>query len=250
MALPILILRASHLKSVWRRCGIQKWFSMIICFSHLRLRSAKSVGTRAVLATVFVTLLVASGPVFAQIWIGDVFGRMFVQQAQHQCLMGQSLAIEEIFEASNPASELIATYWRIARHSDRPDDGVSRHVSRSAPLAIDKSQVVVAPKTANDDPITRASASLDSKPESFARAGQRGTARGVWRLRFASGEPAGSYVADFKRKGGVWRLRALRVLPPGEAPPVVTQYCMTPGDVEAYRARIAAVEQARAVSKR
>jgi hypothetical protein len=185
-------------------------------------------------------------PVFAQAWIGETLGRMMAQQAQHQCMMGITLPEDEVLEALRPASETVETYWRLVRAPDRRQIAALFHPSRKARWVSGNEVLAVGSGHMIDDRYSRAAASLAKEPAGFARAGNNATARGLWHLYSASGEIVGAYLADFARRKGKWKLTTLRVLGAGEPIPTVTPYCEKPGDVEAYRARMAAIEADRA----
>jgi hypothetical protein len=220
-----------------------------------RLRRATLLGNRLHPCATFslacaALITFAPRPAYAQAWIGEYVGRLMAQQAQHQCMMGVAPPTDEVAEARGPAVATMAAYWQsvsaVPPQSVRPLFHLSRRVRWTSGSVTQSGTAlgVIA------DPLVTSGALPEAEPELFVRAAQGPTARGLWRVRGPSGAVVGAWLADFSRRSAAWKLNTLTVYPTGEEPPLVTQYCTKPGDVEPYRARIAAMEAAREEKQR
>jgi hypothetical protein len=207
---------------------------------------------------VVVALLIAlPDPALAQAWIGEMAADRYVQGQIHACKMGVPLPPKEIAEARDPAIVAMRDYWRTVR-GPAPADvrslfWTNDNIFWKSGTRILKGRAAL---TALDDPHAREAVTLDEAPANFVRAGYRADALGVWIVRDAAGAPLGSYLVDLGRQGGKWKLFSLDYHPAREGIPVVKQFCMTLGDVEAYqkeneeRMAKAAERRARKVAER
>jgi hypothetical protein len=179
--------------------------------------------------------LMIAQPAQAQI-IGIVIGNMVAQGKRAQCMSGTPLPASEIAEARDPALAVMRAYWSSAASAASVDVTPAFHARggadwRSGGIAHGRTQL-----KRISDPLAHApGAALAAEPVTFVRSGEGGTARGLWRVS-REGEPVGHYLADFSRRGSVWKLRRLELFSAGATPPPVTQYCSEPGDVEEAKA--------------
>jgi len=193
-------------------------------------------------------VLMTSGPASAQAWIGRMAAGM-EQERRERCLSGNPLPPDEIEEARSPAAAAMGDYWRRVAASDAADVRASFHEHRRAQWRSGEQVHRYASLQRLNDPLGRqAGATFVPDPISFVRATDGHSARGIWRVE-AEGQPAGTYLADFRRRGRLWRIHAMEMFVGGTQPPEVTQYCSEPGDVDRARAR-RAEEEARREARR
>lgn len=122
-------------------------------------------------------------PAAAQIWIGQMVGDMMARRQQQQCLSGTPLPPNEIAEARVPALEVMRTYWERVAATDAADVRPTFHQRRRAQWKSGEAGRDYSALSALNDPLGRlAGAAMESEPVAFVRAGDGGTARGLWRV--------------------------------------------------------------------
>lgn len=189
--------------------------------------------------------LMTSVPASAQIWIGQVVGDMVARGQQQRCMSGEALPPQEIDEARLPAVTAMSDYWRRVAASDSADVRAGFHQHRRAQWTSGGAEHRYAALQTLSDPIGRqAGAAILPEPVSFVRAADGRSARGVWRVD-NGGQPAGWYLADFRRRGSEWRIHWMEAFVAGSRPSDVSQYCNEPGDVERERVRLAEAQARR-----
>lgn len=193
--------------------------------------------------------LACSGDAQAQAWIGQVVGQMAADGREHQCMMGALESEKETAEARAPAAAAMRRYWTAAHAGDRADVLAAFHPGSKARWRHRGVELKGSGLSAVTDPVARVAAALAPEPAGFVRAGDSGTARGVWLALGADGRPVGSYLAGFRRVAGVWKLASIDVGPPDAAAAPLAPYCHKPGDVAAYRTEMAEGEARRAAKK-
>lgn len=197
------------------------------------------------LGVVAIAMSGAHTPAGAQAWIGSVVGNMVAQEKEHACMIGTVLPDAEIAEARDPATATMQLYWSRASAGDAADVSAAFHPRGSAEWVTKASATKRAGLARINDPIARgAGMTLAAAPVRFVRAGDGGSARGMWQASGAAGSSL--YLADFDRRAGIWKLSRLEG---GAADGGITQYCHKPGDVEVYQAAIAEREARRAAKK-
>lgn len=222
----------------------------------------KSLAVTAALGLIGGTLGLAATPAGAQMWIGLMVGNMMAQELQakqeHQCMMGDPLALTKIDETRGPTAVAIATYWAAAA---APTDGVADvraafNLDSRASWTGNGRTLSTGQLDRVADPIASAAAALrpaGAAPvllaSSYFRSGDGRTVAGRWTVSAADGRPLGGYDATFIRTLGKWQLRSLILLAADDASVAPVQYCHKPGDVMPYRTAFAISEAKRAAKR-
>jgi hypothetical protein len=183
--------------------------------------------------------------------IGNTIGNMVASGIEHQCMSGNALSDKEVGEARTGGEAAMRQYLQLAAKGAGAD-------ARAAFGRKAKHQIWSAGSggeglaSAVDDPAAARVAAGEARliPVALIRAGDGGSALGVWALVAGeSGQPLAQYETAFRREAGVWKLSRLALLAGDAAPATPAQYCHKPGDVEPYVAAIAERDAARARKK-
>jgi hypothetical protein len=186
------------------------------------------------------TVLAASSPTAAQIWIGQIVGNMMAAgqaaRQEHECMMGTAMPVAEVDETRGYTSAAIAAYSAAvssggpanASAAWNPDDGKARWIHGETQLRRDRFDRIA-------DPFVAAGAHAEAAPSAYLRSGDGKLVEGQWPARDAAGNLVGVYDGVFTRAAGVWKLRTLSLLNPSEASVGLVQFCHKPGDVEPYK---------------
>ena len=204
------------------------------------------LGTKIVLAAGVVAM---TGPVSGQAWIGQIVGQMAAQGREHQCMSGTVSTDKETAEARVPATVAMQSYFAAAHGQDRANVLAAFHQSPKNSWRRGGTTLQGSALATVTDPTARAAAALTPEPRRFVRAGDSGSAWGVWEVADARGRPAGTYLAGFKRQLGEWKLRSIEVDPASIDDASLAPYCHKQGDTAAYLAAIEANEAKRAAKK-
>lgn len=170
----------------------------------------------------------------AQDYAGAIFDSMNAV-AHQECLIGKSDEADySDSEATGPAKEAVARYWRAASAADSVTVKDLFQASGKAVWVRDGAEIPVRSGQITDV-FARANGSLlVEEPVVLVRAKLGDTARGVWKVRSQSGETIGYYLVDFRRKSN-WKPLRLELVSPAAGAPVVKPYCYMPGDIEAAK---------------
>lgn len=199
--------------------------------------------------------LAASAPASAQYStvnaaIGATVGNMVAAAKERECMIGTPMPPSEIEEARSGAEAAMRSYLRVAGGGSPADVGAL--FGRKAKAGSWSADGAAQPLKGVDDGFARRVAAGEARiePVALVRAGDGGSAAGVWLLRAAGGgDPLGRYEAAFRRQAGVWMLSRLSLVSGAQAPAAPAQYCHRPGDVEVYRQSVLAAEEERARRK-
>ncbi|HEY0148958.1 MAG TPA: hypothetical protein VGB70_08120 [Allosphingosinicella sp.] len=182
--------------------------------------------------------------------IGNTIANMAAAEAENRCMSGQPLNDKEVGEARTGGEAAMRQYLQLAAKGAKAD-------ARAAFARKPKHQIWSAGGTQGsaasvDDPLARRAAAGEAvlAPLGLVRAGDGGSALGIWALNAkAGGQPLGYYETAFRREAGVWKLSRLTLVEGGAAPALATQYCHKLGDVEPYVAAMAERDAKRALKK-
>lgn len=162
-----------------------------------------------------------------------MFTVMNMTSGPNTCMTGLPLPDKEIFEAREPAPQVMQRYFAAAQ-GGTSRLGAFRQSGKAAWTHGGKTVLLPAIDTAAD-PLAVAGNRLDPEPLRFFRSGNFESAHGQWAVLDASGAVAGVYDAQFRRQNGVWLLQNLTVLGAGDTVAPAMQYCLKPGDVTEHR---------------
>lgn len=180
--------------------------------------------------------------------LGATIGNMAASQARTNCLSGTPASASATAAARLSSHQTVQAYLELAQ-SGTPVDTLAVF-SRKAKLR----EWIIDGRTGDpkltDDPIARAAAKALGDPETFAFAGDKSSARGVWRVPAAvPGPAAGIYAVTLRQERQGWRILRLAGAAGDATPPTVGPYCTEPGDIEKYVAEVAAADAEKAARK-
>jgi hypothetical protein len=182
--------------------------------------------------------------------IGNTIGNMAAAGAEHRCMSGDAMSNKEVGEARTGGEAAMRQYLQLAGTGAAADVRPAfarkpKHQLWSAGGAQGSAAAVrdpLAPRVAAGEAVLA--------PPTLVRAGDGGSALGVWALVPAGGgQPLAHYDAALRREAGIWKLSRLTLIEGPSAPPAPAQFCHRPGDVEPYVAAVAEREAARARKK-
>lgn len=157
--------------------------------------------------------------------------------AEHACMMGAPLPQAEVDSTRGYTSTSMATYALALGASGQANVQRAWQMGdRSGTWKSGRTELAYSRLTNVTDPFVSAGARIDPAPRAYIRSGDGELVEGLWTAHDVSGILVGVYDATFTRVEGVWRLHALTLMQPSEAPAELAQFCHRPGDVEAYRA--------------
>lgn len=166
--------------------------------------------------------------------IGQTVANAMADMAIAQCLAGvTTMSAEEAHEADGPVQAAVANYWAAASASDNAQLAALFKTSGKSAWVANGVERRVRSVPVTDSYARTPGNVLVEKPIVLVRAKYGRTARGLWEVRTASGSHAGFYLVDFSQ-GADWRPHRLELLPPNASAPMVSPYCETPGDIEAF----------------
>jgi hypothetical protein len=156
-------------------------------------------------------------------------------EAKHECMLGQLEPKTDMFADYPSAVSSIRGYWDAVKTGSPVSVAPFFNVSKNASWSSETINVPITLEEKITDPFAVPGAQLAEKPLRTFRASKGASLHTQWEVRGEAGVLIGTYDAELLRKGSVWRLQSMKLIPAKQYVEPLVQYCYAVGDVMPYR---------------